>query len=127
MKNIIDLTTELIQANGPVSTKEIADQIENETLKSYSASELNTVIFNDLQIDGTFIFVNDKWDLKVKYTMKDVIREQYKNIGHASIIEEEDDDLGLNFEDEPELIISSDEDEDEVNTGANILDEFEEI
>ncbi len=70
MKNIIDLTTELIQANGPVSTKEIADQIENETLKSYSASELNTVIFNDLQIDGTFIFVNDKWDLKVKYTMK---------------------------------------------------------
>ncbi len=128
MKNIIDLTMELINQNGAVTTEDIIAKVDNEALLSLSKAELITTIYNDLQIDGRFINLDEKWDLKLNYTMKDIMKEQYRNIGVMNIVEEEEELTGLNFEDEPELQITSHDDEDEsVTIDADMLDEFEEI
>ncbi len=127
MKNIIDLATELIKENGPTDLNTIAKAIDNPTLSKKKIAELRAVVYNDLLIDGNFILVDDKWDLKINYTMKDVAKEQYRAIGSLAF-EEDEDTGGLKFEDEPELIIASDDDEDESQIdNVDIFEEFEEI
>lgn len=111
MKNIIDLTFELITENKKVTTKEIMKNIDNPGLINQTPSELEAIIANDLQTDGRFICVEGYWDFKVNYTMNEVIKEQYKTIGHiVELAELEDEDTVI---EDIELVIETEEDNDE--------------
>ncbi len=112
MKNIVDLVIELVNEKGPVMTKEIAEQIDNEILLAKEPKELEAIIYTDLLTDGRFLKVDRKWDLKENYTMREVMREQYRSLG-------EFDDYQIEEEQHEEEVV---EEEIELKT---VLDETE--
>lgn len=114
MKNIIDITQELIKKNKSAATEEIIQMIDNPSLMILPKHELAAIVANDLQTDGRFIFVNEAWDLKTNYTMNEVIKEQYKNIGHIVEMIEKEDEENVIIDDEIELIVETENSDDEI-------------
>lgn len=113
MKNIVDTVIELVQTTGPVTTAEIAAAIQNEVLSEKPKTELEAMIYTDLLTDGRFLKVERKWDVKDNYTMREVMREQYRTLGEFEDyqLEEEEEEI---IEEEIELktvIDSNDDDE----------------
>ena len=106
MKNIREIARELIAEKGPITSKDIKKLIKHESLLNIDDAALEARIYNDLLTDGNFIFINKTWDDKDKYTMNEIVREQYRSIGN--VIEEEDDET---FEEEPTMKVVLDTEE----------------
>ncbi len=122
MKNIVDLVIELVKEKGPVMTKEIVDNIDNEILLSKERKELEAIIYTDLLTDGRFLKVDRKWDLKENYTMREVMREQYRSLGEFDDyqIEEEHAEEEI-IEEEIELKTVLDDTEDEEVVSVDVI------
>lgn len=112
MKNIVDKVIELVNEKGAVTTAEIVAAIDNDILMAKPQTELEAMIYTDLLTDGRFLKVERKWDLKENYTMREVMREQYRTLGEFDDyqVEEEEEEV---IEEEIELktVIENDEDE----------------
>ncbi len=117
MKNIVDLVIELVNEKGPVMTKEIAEHIDNDILLGKEQKELEAIIYTDLLTDGRFLKVDRKWDLKENYTMREVMREQYRSLGEFDDyqIEEEGQDEIVEEEIELKTVLDDTDDEDVVS------------
>lgn len=120
MKNIVDTVIELVNEKGAVTTAEISAAIDNEVLAQKPKTELEAMIYTDLLTDGRFLKVERKWDLKDNYTMRDVMREQYRTLGEfddyqleeeEEIIEEEEIELKtvIDSNDDDEVTVSVDD------------------
>ncbi len=120
MKNIVDTVIELVNEKGAVTTAEIAAAISNEVLATKEKTELEAMIYTDLLTDGRFLKVERKWDLKENYTMREVMREQYRTLGEfddyqleeeEEIVEEEEIELKTVIEDndDEEITVSVDD------------------
>lgn len=120
MKNIVDTVIELVNEKGAVTTAEISAAIDNEVLVQKPKTELEAMIYTDLLTDGRFLKVERKWDLKDNYTMRDVMREQYRTLGEfddyqleeeEEIIEEEEIELKtvIDSNDDDEVTVSVDD------------------
>ena len=74
MKNIVDLTMEAIsKKKGKVTTMEIVDLIDNPSLmKIKGTKKLEAIVYNDLMSDGRFLQIEDAWDMKEKFTIKEI-------------------------------------------------------
>ncbi len=110
MKNIVDLTIELINKNKEgVSNAQIIAGIENPQLVSKkNIKRIEALIYNDLLTDGRFIELENTWDLKDKYTSKEVLKEQYRSfssLDFAKIVDEDEEE----FFEEIEMAISLDD------------------
>ncbi len=92
MKNIVDTVIELVNEKGGVTTAEIAAAITNDILASKPKTELEAMIYTDLLTDGRFLKVERKWDLKENYTMREVMREQYRELGEFEDYQEEEEE-----------------------------------
>lgn len=97
MKNIIEVAFELIEKNGKTTIEEIIANVDNVVLNELDPRELEAVVYSDLLVNGKFISIDGGWDLKEKYTMKDITKEQYRNIGdfvieEAVFVDEEEDE-----------------------------------
>ncbi len=112
MKNIREIARELIAEKGPITSKDIKKLIKHESLLNIDDAALEARIYNDLLTDGNFIFINKTWDDKDKYTMNEIVREQYRSIGN--VIEEEDDET---FEEEPimKVVLDTEEGDDVIS------------
>ena len=130
MKNIVELTLELIEKNDKgVTNAQIVKAIKNpDLLELKDGKKLETVIYNDLMIDGRFLLVSKKWDLKDKYTMKEILREQYRSLSETDlkkvieevVIEEE-------FDEEIEMAVSIDDNEFNDAIALNDVQELSEL
>lgn len=124
MKNIVDEVRDLVNTKGPVSMKEIVDSVESDVLSALPLKELEATIYTDLLVDGRFLAVDGKWDLKDNYTMKEVMREQYRSLGEFDdykIPELEEEEIVEEEEIELKTVLDADEDE-EVVVSVNDLD-----
>ena len=112
MKNIREIARELIAEKGPITSKDIKKLIKHDSLLNIDDAALEARIYNDLLTDGNFIFINKTWDDKDKYTMNEIVREQYRSIGN--VIEEEDDET---FEEEPimKVVLDTEEGDDVIS------------
>lgn len=100
MENIVDLAMRLIKQNGAISAKDIVEEITNPEILLMDKKKIEALIYNDLMIDGKFILVDGKWDLSEKYTMKEILHEQYRSFGEAEIVasSEQEEDFDINKE-----------------------------
>jgi len=127
MKNIVDLTIEAINnKKGKVTTLEIVELIDNPSLlKIKGTKKLEAIVYNDLMSDGRFLQIEDSWDLKEKFTIKEILREQYRslsNIDISNITEEEEEE----FSEEIEMAVSFDDNEyNDDAVAVNNVEEFE--
>jgi len=127
MKNIVDLTIEAInKKNGKVTTLEIVELIDNPSLlKIKGTKKLEAIVYNDLMSDGRFLQVEDSWDLKEKFTIKEILREQYRslsNIDISNMAEEEEEE----FNEEIEMAVSFDDNEyNDDAVAVNNIEEYE--
>ncbi len=112
MKNIVDTVIELVNEQGAVTTAEIAKAINNEVLNSKPKTELEAMIYTDLLTDGRFLKVERKWDLKESYTMREVMREQYRSLGEFDDYQLEEEEV-VEEEEEIELKTVIEENDDE--------------
>ncbi len=120
MKSIKDSIIELLETEGqPISLKDMLKQFNFEDYNFKSAVDMESSIMTDLMIDGKFINIDDKWDLKEKYTMKEIMKN--KRLEMVGLIE---DDLEPGEEDEvvEDKEISTDDDDGDVETIDDFLD-----
>ncbi len=110
MKNIVDSTMELInKTKKVVSTKQIISSIDNPKLIAKKNNKrIETLIYNDLMTDGRFIELEDGWDLKEKYTSKEILREQYRSLSNLELVKTVDEDEE-EFSEEIEMTVSLDD------------------
>ncbi len=113
MKNIVDTVIELVNEKGAVTTAEIAAAISNDVLAAKPKTELEAMIYTDLLTDGRFLKVERKWDLKENYTMREVMREQYRTLGEFDDYQLEDEEDEIVEEEEIELKTVIEENDDE--------------
>jgi len=125
MKNIVDLTMEAIsKKKGKVTTMEIVDLIDNPSLmKIKGTKKLEAIVYNDLMSDGRFLQIEDAWDMKEKFTIKEILREQYRSLSNvelSNMVEEEEEE----FNEEIEMAVSIDDNDynDDVVAVNNIED-----
>ena len=75
--------------------------------------------------DGRFLQVEDSWDLKEKFTIKEILREQYRslsNIDISNMAEEEEEE----FNEEIEMAVSFDDNEyNDDAVAVNNIEEYE--
>jgi DNA-directed RNA polymerase delta subunit len=130
MKNIVDLTLELInKAEGGVTNTQIIKAIKNPDLNDLKEGKrLEAVIYNDLMTDGRFLQVGKRWDLKEKYTMKEILREQYRSLSETDlkkIVEEVENEE--EFDEEIEMAVSIDDNEFDDAIALNDVQEFDDL
>ena len=125
MKNIVDLTMEAIsKKKGKVTTMEIVDLIDNPSLmKITGTKKLEAIVYNDLMSDARFLQIEDAWDMKEKFTIKEILREQYRSLSNvelSNMVEEEEEE----FNEEIEMAVSIDDNDynDDVVAVNNIED-----
>ncbi len=111
MKNIVDKVIELVNEKGAVTTAEIVSAIDNDILLEKPTKELEAMIYTDLLTDGRFLKVERKWDLKESYTMREVMREQYRTLGEFDDYQDEEEEEVVEEEIELKTVIENDEDE----------------
>ncbi|MBL0701623.1 MAG: DNA-directed RNA polymerase subunit delta [Spiroplasma sp.] len=126
MKNIVDLTIELLNKNKEgVSNAQIIAGIENPQLISKkNTKRIEALIYNDLLTDGRFIELENTWDLKDKYTIKEVLKEQYRsfsNLDLAKIVDEDEEE----FSEEIKMTVSLDDND--YKDDAVAMNDLEEI
>lgn len=130
MKNIVDLTLELIEkAEGGVTNTQIIKAIKNpDLIELKEGKRLEAVIYNDLMTDGRFLQVGKRWDLKEKYTMKEILREQYRSLSETDLkkivdeVENEEE-----FDEEIEMAVSLDDNEFDDAVALNDVQEFDDL
>jgi DNA-directed RNA polymerase delta subunit len=130
MKNIVDLTLELIEkAEGGVTNTQIIKAIKNpDLIELKDGKRLEAVIYNDLMTDGRFLQVGKRWDLKEKYTMKEILREQYRSLSETDlkkIVEEVENEE--EFDEEIEMAVSIDDNEFDDAIALNDVQEFDDL
>ncbi|MGL5021177.1 MAG: hypothetical protein ACRC5R_04070 [Mycoplasmatales bacterium] len=130
MKNIVELTLDLIEKNDKgVTNAQIVKAIKNpDLLELKDGKKLEAVIYNDLMIDGRFLLVSKKWDLKDKYTMREILREQYRSLSETDlkkVIEEVV--LEEEFDEEIEMAVSIGDNEFNDAIALNDVQEFSEL
>ena len=130
MKNIVDLTLELInKAEGGETNTQIIKAIKNPDLNDLKEGKwLEAVIYNDLMTDGRFLQVGKRWDLKEKYTMKEILREQYRSLSETDlkkIVEEVENEE--EFDEEIEMAVSIDDNEFDDAIALNDVQEFDDL
>lgn len=131
MKNVVDITLKLIQEMGPVSLGDIKAKLNPEIFDKIS--NIDAVVYNDLLTDGRLIYIDNRWDLKDTFTMKEIIKEQYRAIGNYEDIdtivepddieEEESDVLILDDDEVSGIEISRIDELDDVSTYDELDDE----
>lgn len=91
MRNIVEIIEEVIIAAGKaedlkVLSKEIK-KIDSE-YKKVDNTKLMALIHTTLSVDGRFIYINELWDIKSRYSIIDLgkIKDEYiKNISDSEI------------------------------------------
>lgn len=119
MKNILDITFDLLENNELVSIEEIRKNITNESLLKLKENQIDAIIVNDLMLDGRFLLVDGKWALKSNYTIKKIMNEKYKNLDVGDV---EIDEEYANETEEQEFI-----EEDYMENDLNSIDNIDEI
>ena len=95
MKNIVDETLELLTKKKEVAVEEIITKLDNEKLNNLKPGRLEAIIATDLFVDGRFILIENKWHLKEEYSMKDIMKEQYRSLGDIDVLETDDTNIAL--------------------------------
>lgn len=131
MKNVVDITLKLIQEMGPVSLGDIKAKLNPEIFGEIL--NIDAVVYNDLLTDGRLIYIDNRWDLKDTFTMKEIIKEQYRAIGNYEDIdtivepddieEEESEVLIIDDDEVPGIEISRIDELDDVSTYDELDDE----
>jgi hypothetical protein len=78
--------------------------------------------------DGRFLQVGKRWDLKEKYTMKEILREQYRSLSETDlkkIVEEVENEE--EFDEEIEMAVSIDDNEFDDAIALNDVQEFDDL
>lgn len=120
MKSIKDSIIQLLEEKGsPVALEELMSNFKHDEYNFKSAVDMEASIMTDLMIDGKFINIDDKWDLKEKYTMKEIMKN--KRLEMVGLIEDD-----LEIDDDEEVVIdseiSTDDDEGDIESIDDFLD-----
>jgi DNA-directed RNA polymerase delta subunit len=117
------------KAEGGVTNTQIIKAIKNPDLNDLKEGKrLEAVIYNDLMTDGRFLQVGKRWDLKEKYTMKEILREQYRSLSETDlkkIVEEVENEE--EFDEEIEMAVSIDDNEFDDAIALNDVQEFDDL
>jgi DNA-directed RNA polymerase delta subunit len=91
MRNIGELVEEIVTQTGKAeNVRFLADTIleQHSGYDVYDRPELLALIHTTLSVDGRFVFINELWDVKSRYSTIDLakIREEYvKNISDSEM------------------------------------------
>ena len=116
MKNILDVTFDLLENQEAVSVEEIRKNITNNDLLKMKENQLEAIIVNDLMLDGRFLLIDGKWALKNNYTIKQIMNEKYKNLDVGDVEKEEE----YSNETEEKEFIEEDYMENDLNSIENV-------